>query len=256
MNFLGNHTRKIVYTINNRNQQPSTSNSCNRAPTLAGVLHVRKTPAASQSERVKIVVSLRTLSKERPLKDWSQIITKKQPTTVNRREFVIDKNCWINAKGVNWVIPTPIFGETSIQIELGSSALLATGFIIEVFRRDSIIVHEVPASENLSAGCSINFCVSWNLSANSKRATPTVTPLRWVSSPTDNEAASASGSQLSLQSGQSFNLHRLGLSSEDDRYQKGKKNPTEEKLLLIKSIKNKIEVKQKVCEIKFDQNQN
>lgn len=216
MNLVKNTNSRIVYTINPK-ESPSTSQGTKSKPAVTGTLRINKT--VNTSERVKIVVSLRKLSKVRPVKDWLHIINRRQPTTVARKDFAIDKNFWLSEKGINWVIPTPLFNETTITIQLDSSPLLQTGFILEIFRRDSTTVHEVPPCIDLTIGCTIDFKISWNLSTNAVGSTPTVIPSRWSISPQLSQQSSRPSSQqssnLSLNSG-SFRLNRLGISSEED----------------------------------------
>lgn len=217
MNFAKTKTGRFVYTINSQHtEQFGATSNLEKNPTLSGILRIDKSPENNFGEEVKVVISLRKLTKLTPLINWSQIIHKQQPTTVEKQEFTIDKSVWLGGKGINWVIPTHLFGDTSVQIELNCSALLSTGFVIEVYRRDSTIIHEVPPSATITVGCTINFNINWNLSTNPARSTPVVTPARWSFPSPETEQTLLSASQRSINSGQSFFMHQCGISSGDD----------------------------------------
>lgn len=207
----------VIYTVNTRSVSPQQATSkCNQSKqNISGVLYVKKTPEKS-SEEVKIVVSLRRLDKIKPTCSWKNLLQRKQPTTVEEREFSVNKQVWLSGDGINWVIPTHLFGETNIQIDLNSSALLTTGFIIEVYRRDCVIVQEEQPNARLGAGCTINFNITWNLSTNPVRATPFVTPSIWPPAQSETERDSVNLSQLSVNSDSSFFRHQFGLSSDDE----------------------------------------
>lgn len=196
----------VVYTVNQVNLDRQPAIEAKTQPKLNGVLYVNTSPGNYKTEIVNIVVSLRKLSKIKPIQDWSKVVQKKQPTTLESREFSVNKSVWLNGKGINWVIPTQLFGETNIQIDIDTSALLATGFIVEVFRRDCTLIHEVPANAKLTIGCTIEFNIAWNLSTNPIHSTPVVTPSRWSALFTEAEQARLSESQLSI----------LGITSEED----------------------------------------
>lgn len=142
---IEHHRSRIVYQnsvsvqapTSSRTPEPNPTHSeiVNKNITLVGAIFIEKTRGTNR-EKVDIVVSLRKHARPRPVQDWNRLINRKQPTTVSRREFVIDRDCWINHNGINWIIPTPLFGETTVKIRLAPSALLSTGFILEIFRRD------------------------------------------------------------------------------------------------------------------------
>lgn len=200
---------RIVY-LNEKPKKAREANRDNKA-ILNGLLLIKRSGKDSGfSERVRIGVSLRAISKPRPTKEWNQIVHHKSPISTQRRGFQIDDNYWFG-KGITWVIPTPLFETTTIQINLDSSALLSTGFIIEIFRRDSTIVHEVKPSTAFTVGCSIKFKVNWNLSTNPVRAAPILTPAQWA-----RTQPSESGSQPSIASVSSFQSHDVEISSDDD----------------------------------------
>lgn len=220
MNKIEGQTSRVIYTINRRPiPRPCTPGTSDQhyptettlvQPSLSGTIYINESPNSSP-ERVKVVISLRKLTKTRPVKEWTQINQRRQPTTVNQRGFTVDRTYRLNSKGINWVVPTPLFGETSIKISLEASALLSTGFILEVFRR---IKHEVQPSADLTIGCNINFKISWNLSTNPVGATPTINQARWAIRASRSESHR---SIASLASGDSFQLNHLGINSDDQR---------------------------------------
>lgn len=166
---------KIIYT--KHQDRPNLAQS--KSPVLNGKLTVLKPAEGHFAERVRIGVGLKTLAKPRSFEEWSNIINKKNPLSTATRNFQVDKDYWFS-KGVNWVIPTPIFEKTKIHILLEPSALLSTGFLIEIFRRDSLIIHEVSPSPTLSAGATIELQVNWQLTTVGSTATPVVRPARWI----------------------------------------------------------------------------
>lgn len=203
---------RIVYV--NESQSISRGKPVSKAnkAKLNGVLLIKRSGHDTGfAERVRIGVSLRAISKPKPTVEWEQIVRNKSPTTSQRRNFQIDQNYWFG-KGITWVIPTPLFETTTIQLNLGSSALLSTGFVIEIFRRDSTIVHEVKASTVFTVGCTVKFDVNWNLSTNTVKATPVLKPAQWPHS-----FSSPHGSQKSLASGSSsLQLGETVLSSDEE----------------------------------------
>lgn len=201
---------RIVYL--SEKQTPVRENLTKSKEKINGFLIIKRSGTDSGfSERVRIGVGLRSITKPRPTVEWQQIVNKKAVITTPRRGFQIDQNYWFG-KGITWVIPTHLFETTTIQINLDSSALLSTGFIIEIFRRDSTIVHEVKASTAFTVGCTIKFKVDWNLSTSPIGAAPVLKPSKWA------RQQSISGSQPSIvtPSGSSTHLDELEISSAEE----------------------------------------
>lgn len=170
---------RVIYVKNEKPQSPLPPSFSYKNTKLNGTLQIYRTlNDGNFAERVRIGVGLRSLTKPRSANQWKEIVERKSPITQNRKGFTIDEAYWFG-RGINWVIPTPIFGQTKVIITLEPSPLLASGFIIEIFRRDSTIVHEVQASTTFSAGCTVKFKVDWNLATNPVGASPLLRPLKW-----------------------------------------------------------------------------
>lgn len=182
MNSVG-QTSRILF-------EPSTSkNSKNKKfavkPVLNGrVIIDRPHEDSTFPEQVRIGISIRSGKKRRSTQDWVNLIQRKPLLTAFTRSFQIDQKYWFT-KGISWIIPTPIFETTTITIELEPSALLSTGFIVEIHRRDSTIIHEVEPGSPLSSGATINFGVNWNLLTAAATASPTVRSRGWQRGPCD-----------------------------------------------------------------------
>lgn len=205
---------RIVYTRFSKDQSVQTSNepyAVHSKSKLIGNLSIKRSGIDTGfAERVRIGASLRGNVKPKTIKEWERIVKNKSPTTTPNRNFQIDENFWFG-KGISWVIPTPLFETTSIKLNLEASALLSTGFIIEIFRRDSTIVHEVKPTTVFTGGCIVKFDVNWNLSTNTANATPILKPRKWTQPPTQT------GSQPSLTSGNSsLHLNEIEQSSDEE----------------------------------------
>lgn len=126
-------------------------------------------------EAVKIAVAISRRERIRNLSDWLEIIRK--PTSPAKSGgFAIDKEDWFRS-GLLWTISTPIFETTKIKIQIDPSELLQSGFRVEIFSRDAVIIREVQPSDDLSTGATITFAINWTVNSNSTDATPEIQPL-------------------------------------------------------------------------------
>lgn len=129
-------------------------------------------------ERVRIIIGIRgfrTNNKFRGEKDWQQILDRQNPLSTNTNCFQISEENWF-ADGITWVVPTNIFSTTTFRIDLRESFLLTSGFIIEVYQRDTAFVNDVEPSFNLRSGAVINFKTSWHLHSNPVQTSSSVRP--------------------------------------------------------------------------------
>lgn len=165
-------TSKIIYT---RETPPRVATPIQLRQVKGHLIVRRANKHLFCSERVRVGISIRKLSAPKTTKQWENTLIRRTPLNTEKRPFRIEEKYW-NTKGITWCIPTALFGTTEVEITLEPSALLATGFILEVFRRDSTIVHEVRPNQTITKGCNIKFNVDWNLSTEARSAKPVVTP--------------------------------------------------------------------------------
>lgn len=175
-------SNKIVYVQSasgSASHQNKNKNTPRERTVVNGTIKIQKPyQQNSFAERIRIGVNIRATSKPRPTREWLDVINRKTPLNVNKKQFQIDQEYWFTT-GINWVIPTPVFDESVIKISLEPSALLTTGFTVEVFNRDSTIVHEVQPDAKFAAGAEIVFRNKWNVTSNTSLATPTITAANW-----------------------------------------------------------------------------
>lgn len=68
---------------------------------------------------------------------------------------------------------------TKIRIKLNQSALLSTGFTLVIYLRSEVNVHRFAPKQTLSAGCTLDFTVHWQLVTRPKEIQPTLTIENW-----------------------------------------------------------------------------
>ena len=68
-------------------------------------------------ENIRICASLRPLTNPLSLNEWQEILETKRLTNAKLNNFDINENRWFK-EGINWVIPTPVFETTTIQLKL------------------------------------------------------------------------------------------------------------------------------------------
>lgn len=173
-----NKSNKLVYVQSVSASASRPNKEQKERIVVNGSLKIQRPYCQSFAERIRIGVNIRANSKPRPTCEWLDIIYRKTPLTVNKKQFQIDQNYWFST-GINWVIPTPVFDESVIKISLEPSALSTTGFIVEVLNRDSTIVHEVQPDVKFAAGAENVFRNKWNVTSNTSLATPTITAADW-----------------------------------------------------------------------------
>lgn len=162
-------SQKIVYSTNS-----TTHGEIN----LSGELKIHKPFTNSKfKENIRICVSLRPTTNPLTLNEWIEILETKRLTTAKLTNFNVNESHWFNS-GINWVIPTPVFETTNIEIKLNPSALLTSGFILEIWRRDSNIIKEFQPSATLAPGATINFKTNWRIA--SKDSIITSKPTTWT----------------------------------------------------------------------------
>lgn len=174
-----NNANKIVYVKSDSSSGSAQVSSFRENISVNGVLKLQRPYCqASFAERIRVGINIRANPKPRSIQDWNSIINRKSPLTGNSKSFQIDQSYWFGS-GINFVIPTPVFDETLVKISLNPSALLSTGFTVEVFNRDSTIVHEVRPDAKYSAGAEISFRIKWNINSNTAAATPIIVASEW-----------------------------------------------------------------------------
>lgn len=154
--------------FNANNNKKCTANSL----AVTGTINVKQgQPVNEFKERIRIVVCLRSKNTPKTLNEWENLLRRREVLTTPHRNFSIPKNNWFS-NGFSWIVPTHLFGRTTIEINLNPSALLPAGFTLEVFLRSTSILKEIPAHQTLAAGGKFTFDVEWNPIAELLRATP------------------------------------------------------------------------------------
>lgn len=169
------HSRNI-YLQNQEENYSAISDQFEIPPKITGVLAVDGVGIHS-AERIKIGINISAGSENRTNEDWEDLI---QRFEITQREtpFRLSKNCWFGL-GKTWVIPTAANEPTKIRIKLNQSALLSTGFSLQIHFRTYTNVYQFAPRENLSAGCTLEFEVHWQLIPRPDNAKPRLTSENW-----------------------------------------------------------------------------
>lgn len=170
-------SRSVYFEKENSETSSSSENQLENSPKITGV--VEANPIGKSTEFIKIGVCLRATYAPKTNNKWSELIEKIQPIDTNREStFKLTKNCWFG-NGKTLVIKTAIHTPTRVKIKLDASALLSTGFTLEVYLRYINNIKQFKPNENLSAGCELNFTINWLLIANPQEAVPTLRVEHW-----------------------------------------------------------------------------
>lgn len=159
---------------------PATSSTNQTNGVLTGNLSIENKNCEKSGESIKVAFSVNKRENKRELKDWLNIINKRQILSKQNSTFVLKKEDWLR-NGGTWVIATPVFEKTSVKLTLDASELLEPGFMVQIFTRDALIIREVPADRNLATGVTINFEIGWTAVSNIAAAEPAIEPLRLIS---------------------------------------------------------------------------
>lgn len=163
---------KIVYNVKSAHKDRNPS----IGPMLYGHLSITKTTKSNHfDEKVRIGVSIKSLSKPNTTLQWIRHL-ERTPIFDEIRHFQVSKNYWFR-EGLRWIIPTLLFDTTTIKVCLSPSALLTTGFLLEIFLRDSTLVHEIKPDAAYGAGATIIIKINWNLSSGTTQ--PIIQPAEW-----------------------------------------------------------------------------
>lgn len=131
------------------------------------------------AERVRIGLNIKAKTDPKTKSEWEQIVNRKEPIPVGRtRQFRIDETFWFTA-GSTWIIPTKLFGPSTITVNLQPSALLAGGFTVEVHLRYTTIVKEFEPNPQLSSGGELKIEIQWALYPATQEATPQLKVADW-----------------------------------------------------------------------------
>lgn len=131
------------------------------------------------AERVRVGLNIKARTDPKTASDWDHIVKRKEPIQVGRpRQFRIDEAFWFSA-GSTWIIPTKLFGQNTIKVNLQPSALLAGGFTVELHLRYTTIVKEFEADPKLSSGGELKIDVQWALYPAIQEATPQLEVAEW-----------------------------------------------------------------------------
>lgn len=125
----------------------------------------------NNKEQVRIGVNLKASKTLRSSEEWNELLAK---SVVNNQEefpFFINKNKWFTV-GHTWFLPTQLFGETKIEIDIQQSALLSTGIQLEVFLRYTTVTKYFPATEVSTAGGKLTIRIRWKAVPDIHQATP------------------------------------------------------------------------------------
>lgn len=128
-------------------------------------------------ERIKIGICISAIDANRTNADWEDLIERFE-LTHKENHFRLTKNCWFGL-GKTWIISTSVNEPTKIKIKLNQSALLSTGFTLELYLRSTINVHRYTPRENLSAGCFLEFTIRWQLIPRPEEVRPKLSTENW-----------------------------------------------------------------------------
>lgn len=147
--------------------------------TLNGTLFIVKEQVKNPyGENIRIGLGIKASTTPRKPEVWRKILNKSSFIKDNKKCFQQTEKSWFE-RGAVFVIPTPVFGQTRFKLVLEPSALLATGFIIEIYLRKFTVVHPVEPQATLAAGATIEFKIIWDAEPNALSATPTVKASTW-----------------------------------------------------------------------------
>lgn len=146
-------------------------------PKITGILSVNRPTHSTES--VRIVVRIGKKQSKLSNHGWNDIVENRYAFTETSGYFDITQSCWFG-KGFTVVIPTQLFGTTTIKLNLDPSALLTTGFFIEVFKRNAVGLHKVDSSVRYAAGLEVFLQIKWILSTDIDLITPVIRPYPWI----------------------------------------------------------------------------
>jgi len=170
-------TNRIVRFVDNRpNKNKQKTRIFRPIPNVNGTINIKTNDSilnnAAFKERIRIGLCIKSNTTGKTIDDWQNLLKRKEAISTTQKPFQIGQTFWFST-GASWVIPTQLFGTTTIEIQLNPSALLPSGFVVEIYLRSTAIVKEVQPHPALAAGGKLSFIVKWTPFGDLTKATPT-----------------------------------------------------------------------------------
>lgn len=146
---------------------------------VSGLIKIKRVEQPKEFIRIGLCLKAKNIPK--CINTWDNLLQAKTATERTEIPFQIPQSHWFS-NGYTWFVATATTGQTKFELELNPSALLPSGFTVEIFLRSTSILREIRAGPELAAGGRITFCIEWTPVPSLREATPIFTASKFNSS--------------------------------------------------------------------------